>query len=144
MKQILLMIAAAVLVGCGEFKEGFKKGFDRQKKAAEAKAAAEKKAAEASKLPQQTKDKSDKLIADPIVEKEVRLELKKPEGELTEADLEKVTGLNLSGTQITDEGLKEVAKLQKLVLLYLIGTKIKAESISELKKALPNCQIDGP
>ena len=45
------------------------------------------------------------LIADPIVEKEVREELKKPEGELTEADLAKVTRLDFNDTQITDVGL---------------------------------------
>ena len=54
------------------------------------------------------------LIADPIVKKAVRISLKKPEGQLTEADLKKVTSLSLYGTKITDEGLKEVAKLQQL------------------------------
>ena len=38
MKQVLLILAVVALVGCGEFKEGFKKGVDRQKKAAETKA----------------------------------------------------------------------------------------------------------
>ena len=37
----------------------------------------------------------EKLIADPIVEKAVRWSLNKPEGELTEADLEKVTKLQI-------------------------------------------------
>ena len=165
MKQILLMIALVALVGCGEFREGFKKGVDRQKKAAEAKAAAEKKAAEASKPPQQTKAKSEKLIADPIVEKAVRKELEKPEGELTEADLGKVTTLDLRLTKITDEGLKEVAKLQQLEELYLTDTKVTDEGLkevaklqkltslfltatqitdaraAELQKALPKCKI---
>ena len=53
------------------------------------------------------------LIKDPIVEKAVRKELEKPEGELTEADLAKVTELNLPD-QITDAGLKDAAKLQTL------------------------------
>jgi len=35
------------------------------------------------------------LIADPIVEKAIRFSLKKPTGELTKADLEKVEGLLL-------------------------------------------------
>jgi hypothetical protein len=144
MKQILVMMAAVVLVGCGEFKEGFKKGFDRQKKAAEARVAAEKKAAEAAKTPQQTKATPEKLIADPIVEKAVRKELFKPKGELTEADLVKVTALNLSDTKITDAGLKEVAKLQKLTYLNLFNTKTTDAGVAELKKALPKCNIDGP
>ena len=49
----------------------------------------------------------EKLIADPIVEKEVR---KKLEGKLTEADLGEITFLALIGTKTTDEGLKEVVK----------------------------------
>jgi len=38
----------------------------------------------------------------------------------------------------------EVAKLQKLGILYLLGTKVTKEGVAELKKALPNCQIEGP
>ena len=109
----------------------------------------------------------EKLIADPIVEKAVRKSLKKPEGELTEADLVKVTKLILTLTQITDaglkdvakleklkyldlaftkttdEGLREVAKLQKLEVLWLRGTKVTKAGVAELKKALPNCEIYG-
>ena len=107
----------------------------------------------------------EKLIADPIVEKAIRKELKKRTGKLTKADLKKVTSLSLVRTQITDAGLKEVAKLQKLQRLYLANTKItdaglkevaklqKLKSlyvgntqiteagVAELKKALPNCSI---
>ncbi|MDG2213262.1 MAG: hypothetical protein P8M70_05510, partial [Verrucomicrobiota bacterium] len=42
------------------------------------------------------------LIADPIVEKAIRAELKKPIGELTEADLIKIKHLNLRGKELTD------------------------------------------
>ena len=45
----------------------------------------------------------EKLISDPIVEDSVRYRLKKPKGELTNADLEKVTKLNLGKTNITGE-----------------------------------------
>ena len=41
-------------------------------------------------------------IANPIVEKAIREELKKPTGELTEADLEKVTELELKQNQLTE------------------------------------------
>ena len=146
MKQILVMIATMVLVGCGESKK---------EKATVAKPTAEKKSVAAPKevqcrfcgimfpanaihphelrcpkndtdqqirqkpIPSNPKTKSDKLIADPIVEKAIRISLKKPEGKLTEADLEKVItlsfiNLNFRNTSITDAGLKDVAKLQNL------------------------------
>ena len=50
------------------------------------------------------------FIADHIVEKAVRKELKKPEGQLTVADLAKVTVLGLTASKTTDVGLKEVAQ----------------------------------
>ena len=50
------------------------------------------------------------FIADHIVEKAVRKELKKPEGQLTVADLAKVTVLGLTASKSTDVGLKEVAQ----------------------------------
>jgi len=105
------------------------------------------------------------LIANPIVEKAIREELKKPTGELTKADLAKVTRLDLYDTKITDAGLKEVAKLQKLTHLFLYDTKITdaglkdvaklqnltvlrlyntkvtRAGVAELKKALPKCNI---
>ena len=76
----------------------------------------------------------EKLIVDPIVKDSVRYRLKKPEGELTNADLEKVTRLNLGKTNITDEGLKEVAKLQKLTFLSLTNTKITDAGLKEVGK----------
>ena len=143
MKQILVMMAAVVLVGCG------KKDLPETQ----------------AKKPQAPKATPEKLIADPIVEKAVREELEKPKGKLTEADLEKVAGLSLSatkitdaglkdvaklqqlivlrldGTHITDAGLKEVAKLQKLTVLGLSGPQITKAGVAELKKALPKCTI---
>ena len=41
-------------------------------------------------------------ISDPILEKEIRVELKKPIGALTKADLDKVEGLMLSNMQLTE------------------------------------------
>ncbi len=80
------------------------------------------------------------LIADPIVEKAVREELKKPTGELTKADLEKVKGLNLSRNGLTDvTGLEKLTKLTELDL-YGNPDLTKAQ-IDELKKALPKCRI---
>ena len=162
MKQILVMMAAMVLVGCS-------KDTPKTSQAAEAEPQVVSKSTPA---PTPVSPADEKLIADPIVEKAVREKLEKPEGILTEADLEKLTKLSLGGTQITDAGFKEVAKLQKLTGLDLTGTQItdvglkelaklhKLEQLwllsglvptqftnagaAELKKALPNCRISGP
>ena len=133
MKQILAMMAAVVLVGCS-------KGTPETSQAVEAEAQVTP-----TPSPDPVSQADEKLIADPIVEKAVRESLEKPEGEITEADLEKVTLLHsLVGTKFTDAGLKEVAKLQQLRELYLIGTKVTKAGVAELKKALPNCSIYGP
>jgi len=60
------------------------------------------------------------------------------------AKLQKLEVLGLTNTQITDTGLKDVAKLQKLEGLYLIGTKVTDTGVTELKKAVANCKIEGP
>jgi len=79
---------------------------------------------------------TDKLIADPLVEKEIRRALKKPEGELTKSDLEKVTKLNfaVAGIEITDQLLKEVAKCTQLTSLNFNGGQITAEGLKEVAK----------
>ena len=106
----------------------------------------------------------EKLINDPIVEKAIHIKHGHTR-ELTKADLEKVTRLTLGGTQITDAGLKEVAKMQNLTHLYLdvtkitdaglkdiakmqnltvlklYNTKITDAGLAQLKKALPKCEI---
>jgi len=53
-----------------------------------------------------------------------------------------VTWLDLTQTQITDAGLKEVAKFQQLTFLDLSRTQFTDAAVAELKKALPNCNID--
>ena len=92
MKHILLMMTLMVLVGCGEKAEPLPAPHSAKDKP---------KTAQAVKAEVQTRPEpspnhdpapaEEKLIADPIVEKAVRKELNKPEGELTEADFEKVT-----------------------------------------------------
>lgn len=71
------------------------------------------------KKPGPTKAVSNKLIADPLVEKAIRFYIKKPKGELAEADLQKVVRLNFYRHKITDAGLKEVTKLTQLKSLQL-------------------------
>jgi hypothetical protein len=47
----------------------------------------------------------------------------------------------LLATQITDAGLKEVAKLKNLDTLDLRLTKVTKAGVAELQKALPKCKI---
>ncbi len=76
------------------------------------------------------------LIADPIIEKAIRLEIFKPdEQELNKTDLEKMSRLNLSYTKISDAGLKELAKLPKLINLYLAETQISDAGLKEMAKS---------
>ena len=99
----------------------------------------------------------------PIVEQEVRWNIDKLRGELTKADLEKVTSLNLFNKQLTDVP-KELEKLTQLKELHLGDNKLTSvkglekltklerlglennpdltqAQIDELKKALPKCKI---
>jgi hypothetical protein len=101
--------------------------------------------------------------AEAAIEAAIRKELKKPTGELTQADLEKVTYLNLGGNQLTSvKGLEKLTQLKKLFLGYNYLTDVKdleklnqlknlylrsnrsltKAQIDELQKALPNCKID--
>ena len=86
--------------------------------------------------PKQPNTTTDKLIADPLVAKEIRRALKKPEGELTKSDLEKVTKLNfaVAGVEITDQLLKEVAKCTQLTYLNFNGGQITTEGLTEVAK----------
>jgi len=54
---------------------------------------------------------------------------------------EGVRQLDLSNTQITDAGLKEVAKMKQLIVLILDDTKVTKAGVAQLQKALPKCKI---
>ena len=103
------------------------------------------------------------LIVDPILEKAIRKELKKPEGKLTKADFEKVKRPNLSENQLTEvpkglenltkmgtlnlnrnqlidvKGLEKLTQLKYLHLSY--NPDLTKAKIDELQKALPKCKI---
>ena len=104
-----------------------------------------------------------KLIADPIVEKAIRAAIKKPEGELTKSDLDKVTALRFYANKLT-EMPKELEKLTQLEYLALGLNQLTSVNglekltqleeldlrdnpdltkaqIDELQKALPKCRI---
>jgi hypothetical protein len=117
MKPFLLILAVVLGVGCGELKE---------EKTAEVRA---KSAADA------------KLIANPHLEKKIRKELKKPKGELTKEDLEKVEDIYYSRWHLT--GIpKGLEKLTQLDGLDLEGNPdLTRAQIDELQKALPKCDI---
>ena len=135
MKQILVMMAAVVLVGCGEFREGFKKGVDRQKKAA---ATAEAKAVAEVKPTGWASDPNDPNNV--TIEAEIRKSLKyigeSPAGELTQADLEKVTELEFDGKQLTSvKGLEKLTQLESLHLPHNKLTNVKGlEELTQLKE----------
>ena len=82
-----------------------------------------------------TKEESAKVI-----EAAIRKAAKKPTGELTEADLEKVRILELNNNQRTD--VKVLEKLTQLEVLNIRGNPdLTKAQIDELQKALPNCKI---
>ena len=148
MRYFLLMIAVVALVGCGESAE---------EKAAKAKAAAAEARAKAAAA-------EAKAAADwKVIEKAIRVELKKPKGELTKADYEKVTELNLVNAPLTEwpkglekltnltelnlnnNSLRDLKSLEKLTQLEWLELQNNAfltkAQIDALQQALPNCKI---
>ena len=131
MKQILVMMMAVVLGGCGnETKEKAAKAkaawaeIDERVKA-KAKTAAESKAAADAK----------------IIKKAISEELEKPKGKLTKADYEKVTELNFAfvraagGVPLTElpKGLEKLTQLKVLSLHNNELTEVKnLEKLTEL------------
>ena len=82
-----------------------------------------------------TKEESEKVI-----EAAIRKAAKKPTGELTKADLEKVTYLDFSDNQLTDvKGLEKLTKLKWLNLRD--NSDLTKAQIDQLQKALPKCKI---
>ena len=80
------------------------------------------------------------------IEKAIRKSFKKPTGELTRADLEKVTLMDLDyfrfrrRIQLTDvKGLEKLTQLKTLNLRS--NPDLTKAQIAELQKALPNCKI---
>jgi hypothetical protein len=56
--------------------------------------------------------------------------------------LPRLESLDLSGTQITDEGLEDLVGLKQLHYLGLRETRVTEAGVERLRKALPNCLIE--
>jgi Leucine-rich repeat (LRR) protein len=54
---------------------------------------------------------------------------------------EEVTSFDLTGTGVTDAGLKELAPFKNLTSLYLRNTKVTAKGVAELRKTVPNFRV---
>ena len=64
------------------------------------------------------------------------------EGHKEIAKLTNLTSLNLGHTNINAAELKEIAKIKKLTYLSLTGCRnINAEGLKHLREELPNCKI---
>ena len=82
-----------------------------------------------------TKEESAKVI-----EAAIRKAAKKPTGELTKADYDKVTELILIINKLTSvKGLEKLTQLRKLGLYY--NPNLTKAQIAQLQKALPKCKI---
>ena len=72
-----------------------------------------------------------------VIEKAIRKNIKKRSGELTEADLEKVEELNLSGTQISDAGLVHLKALTALERLDLSAKGVTDAGLAHVTELAP-------
>ena len=127
MKQILLMMAVVALVGCS-------KDTPESSQAAEAEG-------QVTPVTDPVSSADEKLIADPIVEKAIRVGLEKPTGKLTKSDLDKVTRLYLGHQKLAElpKGLEKLTQLKSLTLHRNELTDVKGlERLTQLKKLYLN------
>ena len=162
MKQVFLMIAVVALVGCGE--------KESPEPHSHAPVTPKTEPEEEAKKPEPPNAEPKVEVKKPLTEEEsakiieaaIREAAKKPTGELTKADYEKVKELNLEGNQLTDmKGLEKLTQLtslrltdnqltdvkglEKLTHLKVLRLKYNPDltktQIDALKKALPKCLI---
>lgn len=148
-----LLILAVVVVGCGESKE---------EQSPESKPAVGTLTARVADGPDSRQwpylpDEFiplDKFIVDYGTQLKIyggKVHLLKLNAETTDIELKHLTGiadvlaeeveLTFSHSQITDAGLKELAKMKNLGSLELDKTQVTDAGVAELQKALPNCDI---
>lgn len=58
--------------------------------------------------------------------------------------LTRLERLSLTNAQVTDAGLAHLHGLTSLRWLYLNNTRVTDEGLARLRRALPNCRIEGP
>jgi len=147
MKQILLMIAVVALVGCGKDKpqEGELTPEFNTEKIVQGANAPPLPASESVQMGA-AEAKAAAWVSDPndpnnvTIEAAIRKSLKdigeSPTGELTQADLEKVTELELDRKQLTSvKGLEKLTQLESLHLPHNKLTDVKGlENLTQLKE----------
>jgi hypothetical protein len=82
-----------------------------------------------------------------VVEAAIRSRLSKPTGELTKADLDRVTSLSFRETDVTDQDLKELVKVDQMTSLGLsLCPQVTIEGLKELAKLkqLNTLYLGGP
>ena len=156
MKQILLILAVVAVVGCG--KEEAPEPLDKAP-------AAELPTARVVDGPNSSSRQwpylpnefipLDKFIVNyhplTFTAADGKVSLLELNAETSDIELKHLTGmadvmteevhLTFSHSQITDAGLKELAKMKNLASIDLIETQVTDAGVAELKKALPNCEI---
>ena len=153
MKQILVMMAALVLVGCGEPSPAVEIVDPIVEKAVREvleKPKGELTEADCEKVWSINLNKY--KVTDASLKEVAKFQgltaLDLRESNITDAGLKyvvklkKLKALGLWDTKVTDEGLKELVKLPNLERLYL--TKVSITVRTELEKKLPNCRIIMP
>jgi len=143
-KQLLLICAVVVCVGCGESEAGkatklkaaavseAKATLETKVAALEAKVAAE---ANAVAWVSDSNDPNNVTI-EAAIRKSLKYIGESPTGELTQADLEKVTELELDRKQLTSvKGLEKLTQLESLHLPHNKLTDLKGlENLTQLKE----------
>ena len=104
-----VLLALVLGVGCGG---GAEEAAPKTQAKTDATPKAKAKPRVEAKKTEPPKATPNKLIADPMIEKAIRKELNKPTGKLTEADLAKVTRLELDATQICDDRTQQAANYE--------------------------------
>ena len=130
MKVLISILIGLLVLGCGESKE---------EKAAKAKVAtAEAKAAATEAKAAWVSDPNDpnNVTIEAAIRKSLKYIGESPTGELTQADLEKVTELELDRKQLTSvKGLEKLTQLESLHLPHNKLTDVKGlENLTQLKE----------
>jgi Leucine-rich repeat (LRR) protein len=126
MKQLLFLPAGVGLMGCStdalppEEEKGYAPNTPNEE----------------AKSPETSKTTAARLVANPVVEKAICRALQKPSDELTEADLKKVTELDLRSNELKDvAGLERLTRVVRLHFGHNQLTNLTGlEKLTQLKE----------